>query len=52
MREILVTLLVCAILVGARCAIQERHDRPKCSWVSPYRNTLQQDIHGRWQCRP
>lgn len=52
MRELLVTLLLGSLLVGARCALEERHDKRKCSWVSPYKNTLQRDIHGRWQCRP
>lgn len=52
MRELLVTLLFCALLSGARCALSERHDTPRCSWVSPYRNTLQRDTNRRWECRP
>lgn len=52
MREVFVTFVLCSLLLGARCAMQERHDRPRCSWVSPYRNTIQRDMNGRWECRP
>jgi hypothetical protein len=48
-----VRYVVLAVLLAiALYATLKDKKQVRCSWRSPYANTLQHDIHGEWVCDP
>jgi len=52
MRDFIFYAAVLTVLSAGRCALSEDHKDPRCGWVSPYKNTIQHDMHREWKCRP
>ena len=52
MRDLLFVLAAAALNIAAcECVHRTKATAAKCSWASPFKNTLQHDIHRRWVCR-